>query len=235
VAETLEEFEDLIRLFVALRERSVEGFALGAVSNAGYESVAIADNLGPFTLPRFVERTAAALRDVAERARLGGIVQVHNPLDVTPILGDEGYEGAVRAVLEDPGVAVGIVGCVPLTGALQTLPPGPGHDEDVNRDDAVASRLIRVAHDCGKAWIAVVDAGPRYDAMARALEEGGVPTFRAADRALRVFGRYCRERLRTRKRAGAAAAAPSGAEGDAPPRAAAGAGNVRAGIPVLWS
>ena len=35
--------------------------------------------------------------------------------------------------------------------------------------------------------IAVVDGGPLYDAMARRLATGGVPTFRSADRALRVL------------------------------------------------
>jgi hypothetical protein len=32
--------------------------------------------------------------------------------------------------------------------------------------------------------------------MARRLEEGGVPTFRTADRALRILDLFCAERLR---------------------------------------
>jgi hypothetical protein len=52
-----------------------------------------------------------------------------------------------------------------------------------------------MAREGGKAWIAVVDAGPLYDPMAHALEEGGIPTFRTADRALKLFGRYCVARL----------------------------------------
>jgi hypothetical protein len=35
-----------------------------------------------------------------------------------------------------------------------------------------------------KPWVAVVDSGPLYDPLARALESRGVPTFRSADRAL---------------------------------------------------
>jgi hypothetical protein len=44
--------------------------------------------------------------------------------------------------------------------------------------------------------VAVVDAGAIYDPMARALAAAGVPTFRSADRALRVFNLFCGERLR---------------------------------------
>jgi hypothetical protein len=33
----------------------------------------------------------------------------------------------------------------------------------------------------------VVDAGDVYDPMAALLDSGGVPTFRTADRALRLF------------------------------------------------
>jgi hypothetical protein len=43
----------------------------------------------------------------------------------------------------------------------------------------------------------IVDAGPSDDAMARHLEEHRIPTFRTADRALRLFQLFCSERLRT--------------------------------------
>lgn len=208
VAETLEEFEDLVRLFAALRGRSVTGLALGAVSNAGYESVAIADNLGPFRLARFGEAATRALRGALERRGLETIVGVRNPLDVTPILDDAGYEDVVRAVLDDPAVAVGVVGCVPLTGALQTLPKGPEHAEDLRRPDALAARLARIARESRKAWVAVVDAGPAYDPLTHALEEDGIPVFHSADRALRVFGRYCEARLRRGSREGASLPEP---------------------------
>jgi len=108
-------------------------------------------------------------------------------------------------VLRDPAVAVAIVGCVPLTGALNTLPAGAGHREDLSRETGIVTRLVRLAREGGKAWVAVVDSGSLYDPMAQALEEGGVPTFRAADRALRLFGRYCEARLRRGRGPGASA------------------------------
>jgi hypothetical protein len=42
----------------------------------------------------------------------------------------------------------------------------------------------------------VVDAGALYDAMARHLVAAGIPTFRTADRAMRLFNLYCSSRIR---------------------------------------
>ena len=195
VAESLADFEDLVRLFIRLDGHPVTGLRLGAVSNAGYECVAIADSLGPFELARFTAGTAGALRATLREARLDDIVRVRNPLDLTPILGDAHYEEVVRRVLADPGVDVALVGCVPLTGALDTLAAGPGHEEDVRRRDGIASRLARLADEVAKPWVVVVDAGPLYDPMAQVLEAGGLPVFRTADRALRLLARVCLKRM----------------------------------------
>ena len=57
---------------------------------------------------------------------------------------DADFEAVVRLVLDDDGVDLGIVSCVPLTGALNTLRRGDGHEEDVDAEGSVARRLIRL-------------------------------------------------------------------------------------------
>jgi len=198
LADSLQDFDDLVRLFTLLRRKAVAGWRLGAVSNAGFECVAMADNLRRFTLPAFGGPTGLQLQAVFRDARIDSVVDVHNPLDLTPMSADPVYEQAVRAVLAADAVDVGIVGIVPLTGALNTLPPGQGHGEDVFRDDSTAGRMVRLHRESRKAWVAVVDAGPLYDPLVRLLEHGGVPTFRTADAALRLFDIYCAARLRQR-------------------------------------
>lgn len=187
VADSLDAFDDLVRLFVRLRGRRATGPRLGAVTNAGFEAVAIADTLGPFRLADWAPRTQARMRDALTRARLQDIVTVHDPVDLTPMLDDAGYDEVFRAALEDPGVDLAVLGCVPLTQALVTLPAGPGHAEDLANPQGIVCRLVRLWHESAKPWVAVVDAGPAYDAMARTLEHGGVPVFRTADRALRAL------------------------------------------------
>lgn len=186
VASKLDDFVDLVRLVTRLGGKPI-GRRLGAMSNAGYECVAIADNIGPFELATFADATAERLRDVLRRARLDRIVDVRNPLDVTPLLGDAGFAEAARIVLQDPGVDVGLVGCVPMTPALETLAAGPGHDEDCTREGAVAARLASLARITAKPWVVVVDAGARYSPFADVLAAAGIPTFRSADRALELL------------------------------------------------
>ncbi len=199
LADSLEDFEDLVRIFCLLRDHGSRGWRLGALSNAGFECVAIADHLGPFRLAEFSEATRGRLLELLERGRIDSIVEVKNPLDVTPILGDQAFAAAARRVLEDDGVDVGVVGCVPLTGALETLAAGPGHDEDFSRPGSVAERLAGLRGEVAKPWVAVIDGGPLYDPMARYLEEHGVPTFRTADRALRALAAFCRFRPAARR------------------------------------
>jgi hypothetical protein len=167
------------------------------MSNAGFECVAIADNLGAFTLADFAPATAAAMVEVLQRARIAEIVGVHDPMDLTPILDDAGTEDLLRLVLDDPGVDLGIAGLVPLTQAYNSLAKGEAHGEDVTRDGSIAHRMVRLFRASTKPWVAVVDAGPLYDPMVALMEAGGVPVFRAADRALRLLGRWAESVART--------------------------------------
>jgi acyl-CoA synthetase (NDP forming) len=196
VAESLADFEDLVGLFTRLRHKRADGPRLGAVSNAGFECVAIADSLGGLDLPAFDGATSSRLQDVFRAARIDAVVDVHNPIDLTPMAGDAAYEDSFRTVMESAGIDIGIVGCVPLTIALDTLPVGPGHDNDLARADGVALRLARLRDSLDKAFVAVVDAGAIYDPFVSVLDEHGIPTFRTADTALRLLNVFVAARRR---------------------------------------
>lgn len=196
VASGFDEFEDLLRVAVGLRGKEIGGLGLGVVSNAGFECVAAADHQGPFCFPGFGPSTREVVAEMLAARRLEAVVGVRNPLDVTPITDDAGFAAAVEAVLADPAVDLGLVGAVPLTPALATLPAGPGHTEDATAPGSVGPRLARLFAATGKAWVVVVDGGALYDPLAVLLEAAGVPVFRAADRALHALGAYAGLRLR---------------------------------------
>ena len=195
VAETLEDFEDLTLTFCLLRGRPVRGWRLGAVSNAGFECVAIADSLGRFALAEFSAGTRDKLDELLRSSRLDRIVHVNNPLDVTPIMSDAPFAAAARLVLEDEGVDVGIVGCVPLTGALATIESTEQRADDVRHPDSVAQRIVRLGAEQSKPFVVVVDAGRLYDAMAHELQAHGIVTFRTVDRALKILEIFCASTL----------------------------------------
>jgi acyl-CoA synthetase (NDP forming) len=120
------------------------------------------------------------------------VVDINNPLDLTPMTGDAGYVQTVDALLEEPDIDTVLVGCIPFANTLRTLP-----EEDLRAEQGLVPGLIRLHAAHTKPWIAVVDAGPLYDPMARALLAAGIPTFRTADRALRLFNLYGESRQRT--------------------------------------
>jgi acyl-CoA synthetase (NDP forming) len=192
VADSLEEFDDLLHLHCALEGRPAAGSGLGAVSNAGFECVAAGDAPGPLALATLGHGTVARLEGLLAASRLEDVVQVRHPLDLTPTMPDAGFAEAVRAVLQDDAVDLGVVGVVPLTPALRTLPPGPGHREDCGAPDALAGLLARIWRETTKPWVAVVDAGPLYDAFAARLQAAGIPTFRTLDRAVGALAAWHR-------------------------------------------
>jgi acyl-CoA synthetase (NDP forming) len=194
VIEGLDAFDDALSIFTLLRGKSRGGRRLGALSNAGFECVAIADSLGELEPASFSPATLERLAAAYEKAGIGGIVDLHNPADLTPMADDEAYEECFRAILEDPGVDCGIAGIVPLAAALRSLDSGPDYAGDLRREDGLAARYGRLMAESSKPWVCVVDSGPLYDALASALESRGVPTFRTADRALSALGLWAARR-----------------------------------------
>ena len=191
VCDSLDEFDDAITLFTLLDGKRAKGRRLAAVSNGGYECVAIADNLGEMVLSHFSERTKTELEVIYKDAHISEIVDIHNPLDLTPMADDDAYERAVRTVLMDPETDLCIVGIIPLTAKLNTLAGGPlSHGEDILRPNSLPERLGRLSSEMDKPFIAIVDSGPLYDPFSAELEKRGIPTFRAADRALRMLERW---------------------------------------------
>jgi acyl-CoA synthetase (NDP forming) len=187
VAGTLDEFDDLVTLFSLLHGKEATGLRLGAVSNAGFECVAFADNLGRLSIAEFSPAAGPRLQQVFADAKISEIVDVHNPIDLTPMADDAAYYESFRAVMEDENVDTGIVGIVPLTVRMNTLAAAAHHTEDVSREDSIAGRYGPLIKAGRKPWVAVVDSGDLYDSLVRQLEGHGVPTFRTADRALKML------------------------------------------------
>ncbi len=188
VCDSLDEFDDAITLFTMLDGRKARGNRLAAVSNAGFECVAIADNLGGMVLAPFDQATKSALSNIFKDARIADIVDIHNPVDLTPMAGDDAYDGAFRAAILNPSSDLGIVGIVPLTGMMNSLPANPSvHGEDITRSDSLAARYGELVRQTDKPFVAVVDTGPLYDPLCQELEQHGIVVFRTADRALKML------------------------------------------------
>jgi len=183
---TLDMFEDYLMTFSFLAARPITGCRVGIVSNAGFECTAAADKLYGLTLADLAEPTRKRLASLLP----AGIVDVHNPVDTTPITPTDPYAGAVEALLDDPGVDAVVVAGVPLTPHLENLARGEGHGEDVARESSLPSRLIRIFRESKKPMVFSVDSGTLYEACVQMMKRAGLPCFRKVDRATRALSAF---------------------------------------------
>ncbi len=201
MAESFDDFRDYIRLGSFFAGKSIGGRRLGCLSNAGFETVGMADNIqhsrDTLVLPSFSPETEQRLQEYLKPKKILDIANIRNPLDLTPMADDETFSQCAQAILEDEGIDCALISLVPLAPALQTLDKGPSSHEDILSPDSIAQRLITLSKSCEKPFIVSVDAGSLYDPLVNTLEEAGIPTFRSADRAIKVLGCYINYKLRT--------------------------------------
>ncbi len=197
VANTFTEFEGLVKLSSALHSKRITGNRLAAISNAGYESVGIADNiLGDdfkLEMASFSIKTRKAIQNALEKAGLTQLVDVKNPMDVTPMAGEDIYESVIEALLNDPGVDAIVAAIVPLTPVIETLSGQCGAEK------SIIQRIPQLAAKYSKPVIVVVDSGDLYDPLARAIQQKGLAVFRSADQAVYALGQYIRGRIKAEK------------------------------------
>lgn len=181
---TLDMFEDYLMTFSFLAGRAGAGRRIGVISNAGFECTAAADKLYGLSLAELAPETRARLRE----ALPAGIVDVHNPVDTTPITPTDSYAACVEALLADEGVDAVVVAGVAPTPYLENLARGEGHGEDVARESSLPSRLIRIFRETSKPMVFSVDSGPLYETSVQMMKRAGLPCFRKIDRATRALG-----------------------------------------------
>lgn len=188
VTDTFKEFEQIIELATALHDKRVGGKRIAALSNAGYETVGMADTIRgvryEVSMPAMGAATSARLCDALKSHGLERLVNARNPLDLTPMATDAAYEDCVRILLEAEEFDAVVVSTVPLTPAMKTTA------DELREPGSLAERLPRLFAETDKPLIFVVDCGPVYDPLARAIRAAGIPVFRTCDQAIRSLGRY---------------------------------------------
>ncbi len=185
VADHILDHTDLRKTCSLLADKRIGGRRVAGVVNAGFESTYAADSIGDLVLAEFSADTAAALREA-----LPPFVSVNPFLDLTPMADDATFERCIELALADPGVDELFISVVPHTVALHTMP------EEVARDrENLAERIVRQARRSHKPVVVSVNAGTMYNAFIEALEQGGVPTYTTAERAMKALNRLVDYRL----------------------------------------
>jgi 3-hydroxypropionyl-CoA synthetase (ADP-forming) len=184
LAETIEEYYDLMKTFSLLASRPPRGNRVAGVVNAGFESTVGADELQGLTQAKLGERTMEKLA----RINRHGLVDVSSPfLDITPMADDAMYAEFAEAVIQDDAVDCVFVAIVPHAVSLKTVP------ETCRDPDGLANRLVQIAARYAKPMVVSVNAGRHYQDFVAALEEGGLPVYsdiRSAITSLDTFVSY---------------------------------------------
>ncbi len=200
VASSFREFTGFLSIASQLQDCRFSGKRLAVLSNAGFETVGMADNIDSargFSLARLSEATKERIRSILAGVRLESLVNVHNPLDLTPMANDKVLAACLDTLLADEGVDAVMFGVVPATPALKTLPPGldPLGIDSFRAPDALPSTVPTIVSRHNKPVTVVIDSSTPYDPLASAFHLAGIPCARSADFALAVFQLYIHYRM----------------------------------------
>jgi len=185
VADHILDHKDLIKVFALMGQKQIRGRRVAGVVNAGFESTYAADNIGGLKLAQFGDETIAQLR-----AALPPMVAVNPFLDLTPMADDALFERCIELAVQDPNVDSLFISIVPHTIMLRTR-----QEEMEGDEESIAYLIIRQARRSDKPIVVSVNAGTMYNVLAETLEEGGVPTYTTAERAMTALNRLVEFKL----------------------------------------
>ena len=186
IVESFTEFEDLLKLCVHWDTFKMSGNRIAVLSNAGFETVGMADNLSSLKLGKLSSGTIGSMTAALKEAKIDMLVSAGNPMDVTPSGNDKANIDCFRLLMADDNIDIGVFSCIPMTPAIKSLAEelGPTSMFNMINDLAVASK---------KPFVVVVDSGELYDPACRLLK--GIPVFREADRAIRALERFSSNKI----------------------------------------
>lgn len=200
VTDSLEEFDGLMNLAAFLRKKQVTGYRVGALSPAGFETVGIADSLQSrdscLDLPGFAPDTRVAVEALFDRAGLTDIMDIKNPLDLTPAAPDHVYTGTIRALLADSGIDAVVTSLGSLAPATADTPSPDDPRGFTSRPESLMNCLPEIIRESQKPVVVFNDAGQAHEAINNRLREKKVPVFRSCNQAMTLLARYTAYRLR---------------------------------------
>ncbi|WDP91609.1 MAG: acetate--CoA ligase family protein [Desulfobacter sp.] len=200
VTDSLEEFDGLVNMAAYLHGKAITGFRVGAMSPAGFETVGIADSLESrdccLELPPFEPVTRDAVADLFDLAGLAEIMDIKNPLDLTPAAPDGVYTGIISAMAADDAIDAVVTSLGSLAPATSDTPAPDAEDGFTSGPESLSAILPGIVQNTSKPVVVFNDAGRAHEGLNRRLRDKGIPVFRSCSRAMGLLARYTAYRLR---------------------------------------
>jgi len=157
-------------------------------SNAGFEAAGMADGVGGRLTIEIGRPAAEAIERTLKEHRLDSIVDAKNPLDITPMATDAAIGGALKSALAAEEFSGALVSMVPLTAAMNTVPKGGSWPDDLEK--SFLKEAAGAARAAKKPLVFCCAAGERFEPYCAHASALGLPVFRSADRAVKMYRRY---------------------------------------------
>lgn len=187
VVDTFDDFCNFAMLACYLENYKIKNPKTFFISNAGFETAGMADNT--VSLSGIEDQDLVKkLNDIMREFKLDAIVDVKNPMDMTPMANDKAVAETVKAVLASEEFSGVILSMVPLTPELNTLPESEKHPDNLER--SFLKEISLEMKKKQKPIIFCVASGLIYEPYVEYALNLGIPVFRSSDTAVRVYSQY---------------------------------------------
>lgn len=190
VCEDFDEFCDMAYLSSYLMKYRFKNRKIFMMSNAGFETTGMADNLSFFDTEIKNEETVRNVNEVLKKYRLDSIVDFKNPMDITPMANDMAISEIIENILKDKDFSLVCASMVPLTPNMNTVPK----NVNLNSPDDLEKSFIKNVSDMMKTYekpvILCVASGNLYSEYVKYAVDKGFVVFRSADRMMKMLEKY---------------------------------------------
>jgi len=187
VCDNFDEFCDMAFLstYLAKKNLSRETFM---VSNAGFETTGMADNIKILNAKAPSQSLKSKVDEILKKHKLDSLVDFKNPMDITPMAGDEAISDIIESILKSCEYQNLLVSMVPLTPSMNTLPQSSNYPDKLEK--SFLNKVSLMIKETKKSVIFCVASGSLYDPYVDYAIEKGFVVFRDADRMVRSFEKY---------------------------------------------
>lgn len=199
VTDSLEAFDGLMNLSAFLHGKKITGNRIAGLSPAGFETVGIADSLQSrdscLELAQFQPQTRETLAALFDEAGLTEIMDIKNPLDITPGAPDRVHVGAINAMIQDKNIDAVVLSLGSLAPATSDTPDLDNPSGYTTAPGSLATLLPEIAAASPKPVVVFNDAGQAHDPINNRLRQQGFPVFNTCSQAMTLVARYLAYRL----------------------------------------
>ncbi|ACC98407.1 Putative ADP acetyl-CoA synthetase [Elusimicrobium minutum Pei191] len=184
VASNFTDFEFLAQMCLANADSDTNNKSVFMISNAGFETSGMADNIGEGSNISVVypnEKLSLEMKDILKQNKLDAIVDIRNPFDVTPMASDEVYFNLSKAALKSGQYGALVFSMLPLSPAVKTL--------KVENPDVI-SKLGALKRETNLPVAVVVSAGEKFDYYRSLALQEGLVVFKEADKAINILSQF---------------------------------------------